>query len=540
MESSTTHGATLEPNLVDTAERQPHRLARFGTPLVIVAAASVLAFVLAAPFVFWPAEDAAILFQYSRNLADHGVISYVADGQRAEGATDFLWMILLTIPCLVHIDPFVLTGLLNALALVLSAYLLVRLADLEVTPLRASLVVLLLSAMPAFSAAVFGFSVYVFGAALLVTVWYFVQQRDSALALSCLTLCLLRPDGVIFAAPLLAFRVFQSARPLRSLGSFVLWLGLPGALYFAWRWSYFGEFWPLPFLVKANSPRVLGLFVAETVLDSLPTLGGVVPLLVLACTSRAARRENVALLVSLIGLPTLFYLAMRLDQNVSDRFFYYLIVGTAVLVARNLEQLRVSKRAALAIGIVAYLAFLALPTARFRWAVLRDLDNSPTEFAQALAQRGLHGTLAVTEAGRLVYYSGWTGIDMWGLNTPEYARHLIQPDEVRSLNADLVVVHFPPTDDCMAVDRSTVPNEARTWDHMVANVVAGIDMSAYDLLMLPYEGPRLRVLRGRHGDGRHDCLFVRKDYPRHDELTQILTSLDALPYERYKAARPRD
>src|SRR3954465_721977 len=45
------------------------------------------------PALVSPAEDAAILFQYSSNLAHHGVIAYnLADGP-AEGATDFLWML---------------------------------------------------------------------------------------------------------------------------------------------------------------------------------------------------------------------------------------------------------------------------------------------------------------------------------------------------------------------------------------------------------------------------------------------------------------
>ena len=44
---------------------------------------------------FLPAEDASILFRYSENLIDTGVISYNANGSPTEGATDFLWMIFL-------------------------------------------------------------------------------------------------------------------------------------------------------------------------------------------------------------------------------------------------------------------------------------------------------------------------------------------------------------------------------------------------------------------------------------------------------------
>lgn len=48
------------------------------------------------PINIHPAEDAAILYSYSQNLADTGVISYNTNGEKAEGATDFLWMILIS------------------------------------------------------------------------------------------------------------------------------------------------------------------------------------------------------------------------------------------------------------------------------------------------------------------------------------------------------------------------------------------------------------------------------------------------------------
>jgi hypothetical protein len=44
------------------------------------------------PLRFLPAEDAVILFQYSRNLATPGAITYLANGPHVEGATDFAWV----------------------------------------------------------------------------------------------------------------------------------------------------------------------------------------------------------------------------------------------------------------------------------------------------------------------------------------------------------------------------------------------------------------------------------------------------------------
>ena len=55
----------------------------------------LLAFYLEENFI--PAEDASMLFRYSENLIDTGVISYNTNGDPTEGATDFLWMILLSV-----------------------------------------------------------------------------------------------------------------------------------------------------------------------------------------------------------------------------------------------------------------------------------------------------------------------------------------------------------------------------------------------------------------------------------------------------------
>ena len=45
---------------------------------------------------FLLSEDAAILFRYSENLSSTGSISYNLNGIRSEGATDFLWMLILS------------------------------------------------------------------------------------------------------------------------------------------------------------------------------------------------------------------------------------------------------------------------------------------------------------------------------------------------------------------------------------------------------------------------------------------------------------
>ena len=70
-------------------------------------------------------EDAYILFNYSENLSNHGVISYYPDGPPAEGATDFLWMILLSFMYLIKIPTFLSVSILNSLGTFTISYVLV-------------------------------------------------------------------------------------------------------------------------------------------------------------------------------------------------------------------------------------------------------------------------------------------------------------------------------------------------------------------------------------------------------------------------------
>ena len=42
-----------------------------------------------------PAEDAVILYEYAKNLAQTGLITYGVASVPIEGATDFLWMVVI-------------------------------------------------------------------------------------------------------------------------------------------------------------------------------------------------------------------------------------------------------------------------------------------------------------------------------------------------------------------------------------------------------------------------------------------------------------
>ena len=67
---------------------------------------------------YYPDEDASILFSYSKNLVETGVISYFPGGEATEGATDFLWMLLLSLFYYFGIDIFFSALLINFFSLI--------------------------------------------------------------------------------------------------------------------------------------------------------------------------------------------------------------------------------------------------------------------------------------------------------------------------------------------------------------------------------------------------------------------------------------
>src|SRR5579875_938808 len=87
--------------------------ATIDTILSAIAVAGML-LVVTAPLIFVPAEDATILYQYSDHLAMTGRIAYNTGGPRVEGATDFLWMVLLAGFRKLHIPAFWATAGMNA------------------------------------------------------------------------------------------------------------------------------------------------------------------------------------------------------------------------------------------------------------------------------------------------------------------------------------------------------------------------------------------------------------------------------------------
>jgi hypothetical protein len=494
--------------------------------LIVLAAYGTLAALalLWVPRWFMPAEDAVILWGYSRNLVVHGAITYFAGGPHTEGATDFAWMLLVKGAMRCGIDPFVFTALVNAVCLVVLAVLLVRLAGVRLRALRMLAVMGAACLFPQVFAAASGFATLPDAVLLTLLVVCVCEARAVAAAVVALIFCLFRPDGVVFAVPLLVAMVVRSVTRGRDVAKIaILFVGL-GAAYFAWRAWYFGEVFPLPFLVKSDTHRLLHTVNVTSVRTSLSFLLFSVIAMLAAGRGVMRRGVNVSLWVCLLVIPTLFYWCMRLDQNVGFRFFYYLPLAAGILLAVNWRAIGGRHALVLRVGFAAWLVLLAMPMRRELRTFLDLQSPDLRSIAIAMGELSPRGSMLSSEAGILPYYSGWASTDPWGLNTAEFAHRFFQPEDVERIAPDVIHVHADETESCVVGSSTQNAARERSWPGLIRNIVVGTDPAKYDLWLTSYGSEHFRLRKHwRYGEGDRDCWFLRRDFPEHDAIAAILS-----------------
>jgi hypothetical protein len=443
-------------------------------------------------------------------------------------------MVLIAIAIKLNVQAFWFVACANVAALSAFSVLLHKLAARRLRLVSFLVIVSLFALLPQFVAAISGFSTLPFAFLLLLLIHALLREDDRQMALASLILCLFRPDGLVFALPVLltalAVRPNRARRLLIQAAHFFV----PGILYFLWRWHYFSGLVPLPFLVKSDASRFHHLFVLSSVADA-ETLLLIALIFVAVIFDQAGRSKNNWMIVSLFMIiPTLFYCALRLDQDVGNRFFIYLPVAIAALIAVNWEA--VSHKLLLHVGILLWIAFFAKAIV---WEkndfLFYQLDNRQA-IAESLAKLP-KGKMIVTEAGVLPYFSEWTAYDAWGLNTAEFARRLFQPADVSRINPDLMLVYRGPDRGCLSLDPG-VPFTQRTWDHFTDNLVEGADEAHFELWLVPFGNSRRRAAQGLSStDGVQECWFINPNSPLRESVESVLADHGGSPASKFPLGR---
>jgi hypothetical protein len=509
---------------------------------VLLLLAAVLAY--AARFLNFgerPEEDAAMLLRYSEHLArGYGIVWNVGEPP-VDGATDFLFMVLVAVLRAAGLpleDAARGLGMAAHLATVLLVYFGARRLHDGAPPL-ALVGAAFLAFGPGLRHLTAGYGTPLF--ALLGTISWWAATRatqagDAALpraalilALASLTLGLARPEGVFlgvfFLVAVLVYRRGRGATVL--LGRFGLVFLTLGLAYFAWRWHYFGYPLPNPFYKKGggvlhfHSLRMAGRNLWPL---TLPFLA----LLVAGLGPRSTRRQAVFTLLPVLSFTTLWALISD-ETNYVMRFRYPIVpvvlIGSVGVVVPLLAAFQ-AKFTAPGAGSKPALAWASCLAAAAGLAVLQHgryhhivpARMGLHEAALALREwRPRAYALATTEAGLLPLYSGWRAVDAWGLNDAFIAHHGGITDEyLDRYRPEVIVFHAyfspgRPESGPRVEGRSLGP----AWYRMVMTLKGYAERNRYVLA----------ACYGRHAWDTH-YYYVRSGFPDSRAIVDRLRSLE--------------
>lgn len=409
-------------------------------------------------------DDAFITFRYVRQfVAGHGLVFNI--GERVEGYSNFLWVMLLTPPTVLGTE---LLAAARAMAIALSAGTLLvtyRLANISPAPILAPI---MLAAYAPFAAwTMGGLETALFACLAAASTYAFIREeergRGAVSGLLFGLLALARPEGILFFSLAVVFRLRRiwtgkddasprghedtkrEALPSRLRGFLSRvqqrdWLRLAGfgvlfIPHLLWRLSYYGR--PLPNTIYAKAmglhPRAF-IEGGHYLFDGAVTLGGlgflVIPIALVVLKGRTLRHD---FLLACVAAYALFVFAGGGDWMPMQRFWAHIApllfalahAGLMILADVISPARPILAAAGLALAQAAFL-YLGALDARFVQGVGRPAAPQGRTMVDYLRERWQPGdVIAVTDAGGLAYALPLQArvIDMFGL-TDAHIAHL--------------------------------------------------------------------------------------------------------------------
>ncbi len=404
-------------------------------------------------------DDAFISFRYSRNLAD-GIGPVWQSGSRVEGYTNFGWVLLIGLTTKFGADPIDASRALGLLAS-LGTMALVPVAAAQLRPLWsrdwwivAAGTAIALLVNTAFSLWTFaGLETPLFACLVLAAItahWH--EERTEAQwpwlsAVALLLAALTRPDGVVVFG-VVALWKFISAVQRRELHTgFVLWLayfGAPFLVYWCWRWSYYGDFFPNTYYLKSGAGLEFYERGARYVRDFVLVYWVWLALLGFASVLQEVRTRYrpVSCALTLLAVWCVYVVAGGGDWMPFFRFLVpilpiaYLVAMNGAITVTELLGRRISP--AISTGVSVALAGLIVLTSLAGAGSARAKDPfgfqiDPLPGAVDVDSQGDIGlwmrqnipaeyTVAQIATGIVPYYSELPTLDMLGVNDSHIAR----------------------------------------------------------------------------------------------------------------------
>lgn len=438
---------------------------RRAAPAVLFGALIVAMVIVHVQTVRFVCDDAYISFRYARNLASgHGPV--YNPGERVEGYTNFLWMVLIAAAMRVGATAEGASFALGIFFLILTmaGTALAARRLLRGGPAWALLPCFFLATLgPVVLWSVCGLETIFFTAAVLAAFLQYHRAGRTPSGLFAAGLlygvaALVRPEGTLFGAAAgihLAGGLFRrdgekSAALIRRAAALAGGFAVLFLPFLLWRYSYYGDWLPNTFYVKtagtgrfALGARYLLSFAAEyPALVALAAAG--IPA-GLAAARGSASRSLVIHMTVLLALMHLYIAWAGGDYMALYRFHVPLLPFAALLAAAALRGAadvlqrlapRRAPQAAAAVAVAAALlgaAFFAPSLASARGekrsdavVPLRTMKRNTALWVAAGKALGEHvwadAVIATPAAGAIPYYSALATIDQSGLNDRHTAR----------------------------------------------------------------------------------------------------------------------
>ena len=425
-----------------------------------------------------PAEDACILFRYATHVAEgHGIVWNVGEPP-VEGATEFAWMVLLAAMMRAGLPLQVTAQALGLLLSALGALLLYASSRrlFGTGPLTACAVSSAYAASTTVLHAGTGFGTPLY--TLLVLAAFVLAYRlltDDApadmiewlLPVMLLLTGLARPEGIPFGA--LLYAAILAGRPAvftrRFLVRQLVFLGIPGALYYGWRYDYFGYPFPNTYYVKLadgsfnmeSARRIARFAIRFCLIPSALIVFWIV-------TLKPPARRRIALLAGVPLACMCLYLRFAMIQDLGYRFLFPSFAALLLLAAPAMAAIpgRVVR------GLLGML-LVAASLWMIRGSGYRGGYDDRHQIGRRLAAFDPRGHVMMpTEAGYLPYLSGWTTVDPLGLNDVVVAHQGLTVEYIATRSPDLIMFHV---DTPTYRDRWAPPGADR-WEAMTKTLYA--------------------------------------------------------------------
>lgn len=383
-------------------------------------------------------DDAFISFRYARNLAHgHGLV--FNPGQRVEGYTNFLWVILLAGGIRLGSDPIWLAkvaGLVCGLAVIILTMLLADRLAPGAGIWTACAPLMLVSTASLSRYALSGMETLMFSMWLCLALWLELgagEQGGILAAMSWVLAALTRPEGMLFCGTFVVARTVE--RILRGEKRVAaLWSGLSRLLtfgvlfapYFLWRYAYYGYLAPNTFYAKVGG---LQHFAIRRGLDYLYNVLLILNLPLVICGGFTllvlSRRGVPAMLFTLVAYVAYVVVIGGDDFTVfGPRFLLVILPWLAALGLAGLIELTICRFQVpwplFTIFVVALMALSGglsvFETMAYR-GVVGTMNRGwwvAAEWLKAHARPG--DWIAVDAAGIIPYHTDLPAIDMLGLN----------------------------------------------------------------------------------------------------------------------------